>query len=157
MERWAKMEKGIIGTQVVTQIGILVNDIEKTCQKYAEFLGVENPGFKITNVYNEARTEFKGKPTAARAKLAFFKVGENLSIELIEPDHQPSTWRESLDINGEGVHHIAFVINGMKEKIINLEKNGMPLLQKGEYKDGRYAYMDCEKDLKLIVELLEND
>jgi hypothetical protein len=49
------------------------------------------------------------------------------------------------------------VINGMKEKIINLEKNGMPLLQKGEYKDGRYAYMDCEKDLKLIVELLEND
>jgi len=67
------MEKGLIGTQVVTQIGILVNDIEKTCQKYAEFLGVENPGFKITNVYNEARTEFKGKPTAARAKLAFFQ------------------------------------------------------------------------------------
>ena len=27
------MEKGIIGTQVVTQIGILVNDIEKTMPK----------------------------------------------------------------------------------------------------------------------------
>ena len=108
---------------MVTQIGILVNDIEKTSQKYADFLGVKNPGFIVTNVYEETRTEFRGKPSAARAKLAFFKVGENLSIELIEPDREPSTWRESLDKNGEGVHHIAFVIDGMKEKILTLEKN----------------------------------
>jgi catechol 2,3-dioxygenase-like lactoylglutathione lyase family enzyme len=151
------MEKGLLGTQVVTQIGILVNDIEKTTQKYADFLGVKNPGYIVTNVYEETRTEFRGKPSPARAKLAFFKVGENLSIELIEPDREPSTWRESLDKNGEGAHHIAFVIDGMKEKIMTLEKNKMPLLQKGEYKGGRYAYMDCEKDLKVIDELLEND
>ena len=151
------MEKGILGTQVVTQIGILVKDIEEASQNYADFLGVENPGFTVTNVYEEARTKFKGKPTAARSRLAFFKVGANLSIELIEPDNEPSTWRESLDKNGEGVHHIAFVINGMKDKILKLEKNNMPLLQKGEYKNGRYAYFDCMKDLKVIVELLEND
>jgi methylmalonyl-CoA/ethylmalonyl-CoA epimerase len=151
------VEKGILGTQVVTQIGILVNNIEEASQNYADFLGVENPGFVITNVYEETRTEFKGKPTPARSKLAFFKVGTNLSIELIEPDHEPSTWRESLDKNGEGVHHIAFVVNGMKDKIIKLENNNIPLLQKGEYKGGRYAYFDCLKDLKVIVELLEND
>ena len=151
------MEKGVLGTQVVTQIGILVNDIEEASQNYADFLGVENPGFTVTNVYEEARTKFKGKPTVARSRLAFFKVGANLSIELIEPDNEPSTWRESLDKNGEGVHHIAFVINGMKDKILKLEKNNMPLLQKGEYKNGRYAYFDCMKDLKVIVELLEND
>jgi methylmalonyl-CoA/ethylmalonyl-CoA epimerase len=151
------MGKGLLGTQVVTQIGILVNDIEKASQKYADFLGVKNPGYKVTDVYDQARTGFRGKPTPARSKLAFFKVGENLSIELIEPDHEPSTWRESLDKNGEGVHHIAFVIDGMKEKILTLEKNKMPLLQKGEYKGGRYAYVDCFHDLKVIVELLEND
>ena len=151
------MEKGILGTQIVTQIGILVNNIEEATQNYADFLGVDNPGFVVTNVYEEARTEFKGKSTAARSRLAFFRVGANLSIELIEPDNEPSTWRESLDKNGEGIHHIAFVINGMKDKILQLEKNNMPLLQKGEYKGGRYAYMDCMKDLKVIVELLEND
>jgi methylmalonyl-CoA/ethylmalonyl-CoA epimerase len=151
------VEKSILGTKVVTQIGILVNDINETSQQYADFLGVENPGFVITNVYDETRTEFKGLPTMARSKLAFFKVGENLSIELIEPDHEPSTWRESLDKNGEGVHHIAFVVNGMQGKILKLEKNNMPLLQKGEYKGGRYAYVDCIRNLKVIVELLEND
>ena len=33
----------------------------------------------------------------------------------------------------------------------------MQLLQKGEYTGGRYAYMDTFKELKVIVELLEND
>jgi hypothetical protein len=32
------MEKNILGTNVVTQIGILVNDIEKTAQDYADLL-----------------------------------------------------------------------------------------------------------------------
>lgn len=151
------MDKGILGTQLVTQIGILVNDIEETSQKYADFLGMDKPAIIVTDTYENARTEYRGKPVAARAKLAFFKVGQNLDIELIEPDHEPSTWRESLDKNGESVHHIAFFINGMKEKILKLEGNNMPLLQKGEYKGGRYAYMDSVKDLKVILELLEND
>ena len=81
----------------------------------------------------------------------------SLHLELIEPDHHPSTWRESLDRNGEGPHHIAFVIKGMKEKIAVLERNQMPLLQKGEYTGGRYAYVDTVRDLKVIIELLEND
>jgi pimeloyl-CoA synthetase len=33
----------------------------------------------------------------------------------------------------------------------------MPLLQKGEYTGGRYAYIDASRDLKVIIELLEND
>ena len=45
----------------------------------------------------------------------------------------------------------------MKEKISALEQEKMPLLQKGEYTGGRYAYMDSTKDLKVILELLEND
>lgn len=151
------MEKNILGTNMVTQIGILVNDIEKTSQIYADFFGVDKPGYIVTDVYEETKTEYRGNPTKARAKLAFFNVGQNLTIELIEPDHEPSTWREDLDKNGEGVHHIAFVINGMKDKILKMERNNMPLIQKGEYKGGRYAYMDTLKDLKVLVELLEND
>jgi hypothetical protein len=45
----------------------------------------------------------------------------------------------------------------MQEKIRLLEQNHMPLLQKGEYTGGRYAYIDANKDLKLTLELLEND
>jgi methylmalonyl-CoA/ethylmalonyl-CoA epimerase len=151
------MDKSILGTRIVTQVGILVNDIEKSCQDFADFLGVENPGYSITDTIDKTQAEFRGEPCEARAKLAFFPVGENLTIELIEPDETPSVWREDLDKNGEGFHHIAFVIDGMKEKVMLLERNGMPLIQKGEYTGGRYAYIDTKEKLKVLIELLEND
>jgi methylmalonyl-CoA/ethylmalonyl-CoA epimerase len=150
------MESSMLGTHVITQIGILVHDIEKTSQAYAHFFGVEKPQSVLTDAIDKAQTEHRGKPSEARAKLAFFDMG-SLQLELIEPDRHPSTWRESLDKNGEGPHHIAFVIQGMKGKIAVFERNQMPLLQKGEYEGGRYAYIDTLRDLKVIIELLEND
>jgi methylmalonyl-CoA/ethylmalonyl-CoA epimerase len=150
------VETNVLGTNVIAQIGILVNDIEKTSQAYADFFGIENPGWSLTDTVDKAETEFKGKPTEARAKLAFFDMG-SLQLELIEPDQHPSTWRDYLNQHGEGPHHIAFIIKGMKEKITLMEKNQMSLMQKGEYTGGRYAYMDTFKDLKIVLELLEND
>lgn len=151
------MNKPIIGTNVVTQIGILVHDIDKTSAEYAKFLGVDVPQWTETDIEEKAQTKYMGQPSQARAKLAFFDIGENLNLELIQPDHNPSTWRHDLDKNGEGFHHIAFVIKGMKEKIAVLKANGMQLLQTGEYEGGRYAYMDANDSLKLVMELLEND
>lgn len=150
------MVNNALGNNVITQIGLLVNDIEKTSQKYAEFFGIEKPNWFWTDTADIARTEYRGEPSEARAKLAFFDMG-SLQLELIEPDHNRSTWRESLERNGEGFHHIAFMVKGMKEKIAVLEAGGMQLLQKGEYTGGRYAYMDTFQDLKVLVELLEND
>ncbi|GEM48180.1 VOC family protein [Deinococcus cellulosilyticus] len=150
------MDRNLLGNNVITQIGILVHDIETVSQTYADFFGVEKPAWFWTDTVEKAQTEYRGNRSEARAKLAFFDMG-SLQLELIEPDEHPSTWRESLDQNGEGVHHLAFVIEGMKEKVALLEQNGMPLLQKGEYTGGRYAYIDTLKPLKVILELLEND
>jgi methylmalonyl-CoA/ethylmalonyl-CoA epimerase len=150
--------KNILGTQVVTQIGILVNDIEKTSQVYADFLGVEKPQVILTDELEKSETQYRGNPSEARSKLAFFKVGGTLELELIQPDANPnSTWREALEKNGEGVHHIAFVVEKMGEKVRLLQENGMNLVQKGEFEGGRYAYIDSTSDLKTVIELLEFD
>ncbi|MCL2200211.1 MAG: VOC family protein [Defluviitaleaceae bacterium] len=151
------MEKNLLGTNLVVQVGILVHDIEKTGAAYAAVLGMEKPSWSWTGTREEAETEYHGKPSEARAKLMFFSVGGNMTIELIEPDEHPSTWRDDLNKNGEGVHHLAFNIRGMKETVARLEANGMPLIQKGEYPGGRYAYIDSNAQLKTLVELLEND
>lgn len=149
--------ESILGTNVVTQIGLLVNDIEKTGKAFSKFLGCEYPGWNWTDPLEKAQTQYLEKPSEARAKLMFFHVGPNVDIELIEPDHEPSTWRHDLDQKGEGFHHVAFVIKGMKEKSAMLAANDMPLLQKGEYTGGRYAYHDATDTLKMVLELLEND
>jgi catechol 2,3-dioxygenase-like lactoylglutathione lyase family enzyme len=151
------MDKGILNTRVVAQVGIIVNDIEKTAKKFADFFGMEIPEISITAAYDEALTQYRRQPSEARSKLAFFHMDNGLDIELIEPDDKPSTWREFLDIHGEGIHHIAFVIKGMRDKVDKLNEIGMPMVQKGEYTGGRYAYIDATNDLKMIIELLEND
>lgn len=151
------MKKGILGTHTMAQVGLLVHDIEKSAQVYADFLGVPKPKIQVTDELDKSQAKYRGKPCPARAKLAFFDVGPGLQLELIQPDEKPSTWREDLDRKGECVHHIAFIIKGMKEKVADLGKEGMPLVQSGEYTGGRYAYIDANKDLKVLLELLEND
>jgi hypothetical protein len=152
------MDKPVLGTNLLCQVGILVNDIEKTSKDWAEFLGVEPPEIQITGEESEARTKYLGARSGARAKLAFFHAGPQVDIELIEPDKDPaSTWRHDLDANGEGFHHIAFVVKGMGEKITACETAGYKLVQTGEYSGGRYAYIDANEKLKLVLELLEND
>ncbi len=151
------MKKNILGTHNVTQIGLLVNDIEAAARSWADFLGLPVPRIVITDPQEKSRARFEGEPTRARARLAFLDIGPGMQLELIQPDEEPSTWRKDLDGKGEGVHHIALVVKGMKEKVNALEKTGLRLLQAGEYAGGRYAYLDGSKDLKVTIELLEND
>jgi methylmalonyl-CoA/ethylmalonyl-CoA epimerase len=151
------MEKNLMGTQVVTQIGILCHDIEKTAKAYAELFGVEMPDIYITDPSGIAKTVYQGEPTNARTKQVFFHVGTNVDIELLEPDMEPSTRRHDLDTYGEGVHHIAFVIDGMKQIVDKFDRNGMKEVQKGEWIGGRYSYIDSKEPLKVTLELLEID
>ena len=140
----------------VTQIGYIVKDINEARQRFAQFLAMEVPDIIVTEGYEKTQSEYRGKPSHARAKLAFFHL-ENLDIELIEPDEKPSVWREFLEEHGEGIQHLAFEIKGMKQKIELFGRDGMQLIQKGEYTGGRYAYLDTTKAINTIVELLEND
>lgn len=150
------MANSLFGTNVCVQIGILCNDIEKTTEKYAEFFGVEIPPITQTGTYEQAHTELEGKPTRARCRQSFFNVGPNIDIELIEPDQEPSVWREDLDKNGEGIHHIAFSVKDMDGCIRKAAELGYHTRQRGRWDTGHYAYVDTRDDLKLLVELLEN-
>lgn len=80
-----------------------------------------------------------------------------VDLELIEPIGEPSTWKDQLDAHGDSLHHIAFQIKGMQAKLAYLDSKGASLIQRGEYRGGRYAYVDASAQLGTILELLEND
>lgn len=147
--------KPFLDTTVVIQIGIVVRDIEQTAKDYAAFLGVPVPPIGITDAYEVSQASYHGKPTRSRAKQAFFDIGSCTQIELLEPDGEESTWREFLDTKGEGVHHIAFQIDGMEKMLQRCEDGGFPLVQKGDWETGSYAYVDTQDKLKVLTELLE--
>ena len=139
----------------VTQIGLIVNDIEHSAQVYSKIFGLPVPEIIVTDAYDKALTTFEGQASPARAKLAFFKMGQ-VSIELIEPIGEPSTWKKHLDEKGETVHHIAFQIKDTPKVVAALEEEGIPLQQQGHYTGGMYTYMDSGEKLGVCLELLEN-
>ena len=145
-----------LGTTTVTQVAIIVRDVEAKSRAWAQVLGLPVPAVIVTDPVELAQTEYRGQPSSARAKLAFFQLGQ-VSLELIEPIGGPSTWQEHLDAHGESLHHIAFQIQGIQDKLAYLDANGIPLIQRGEYTGGRYAYVDGTQALSVVLELLEND
>jgi methylmalonyl-CoA/ethylmalonyl-CoA epimerase len=149
-------KKHILGTNKMTQICIVVKDIEKCSADYAVFFGVKKPSISTTGPRDETHAEYKGAPTDARAKLAFFRF-KNITLELIEPVGGPSTWKEWLDTHGEGVHHIAFNVRDTKGKVKALADKDVNVVQRGDYRGGKYTYLDATGPLKIVLELLEND
>jgi len=85
-----------LGTTTVTQVGIIVRDIEVKARAWSEILGLPMPRIIITDPVDIAQTEHQGTRSTARAKLAFFHMGQ-VDIELIEPIGEPSTWKDHLD------------------------------------------------------------
>lgn len=150
------MADNVLGTEIVCQVGVIVEEIDRVSKAWADLLGVEVPPARLTDGEDLSHIRFRGEPTDARAKLAFFDLGQ-VQLELIEPVGGPSTWREFLDQHGQGIHHIAFRIQGMDDIIARLEARGVPPVQRGDYTGGRYGYVDGVPLLGAILELLEND
>jgi hypothetical protein len=150
------MTEPTLGNNIVIQVGIIVRDIETKARAWSEILGLPMPNIIITDTMDKTQAEYHSEPTPARAKLAFFHMGQ-LDVELIEPIDAPSTWKDQLDQHGDSLHHIAFEIKGMQEKISYLDSKGIRLVQRGEYTGGRYAYLDSIAQLGTVLELLEND
>jgi hypothetical protein len=138
------------------QIGLVVRHLEDAVQAWSHLLGVAPPDIIVTDPADLAHTEYQQRPTPARARLAFFQLGQ-VELELIEPIGEPSTWHDQLATHGPSLHHIAFEIKGMADQLLALAEHGLPLLQRGDYPGGRYAYVDGQRRFGAVVELLEND
>jgi len=149
------MGENALGTDIVTQVAIVVRDIEKASAAWAQVLGVDVPPWKATDTADVSHISYRGETTPARAKLAFFSLGQ-VSLELIEPIDAPSTWNDFLEAHGDGIHHIAFQIKGMDVVLDNLAQQDVTLVQRGDYAGGRYAYVDGQSTLGAVLELLEN-
>jgi len=145
----------IIASKKVTQVAVVVKDIDKARNAWAQILGVKAPDVSVAESHISRPTLYMGNPSDAKAKLAFFAM-DNLQIELIQPLGGKSTWQEFLDKNGEGIHHIAFQVKniGGVEKEFALLK--MPTIQQGGWDGGAYSYIDSSKEIGCILELLEN-
>ncbi len=141
--------------ETVSQVAIIVGDIDQACERYAAVFGIDKPEWFLTEAADQSGIRYKGQPTEARAKLAFIEFA-NLTLELIEPVGGPSIWRDHLDRAGDSVHHVAFNVQGMQRVVDAFAAVDVPMVQKAEYPGGRYAYLAAADKPGMDIELLEN-
>ena len=142
-----------LGDRKLAQIAFVVRDIEAAIGRWCAVLDCERPPVIVTDPGNEVNAIYRGSPTNAQAKLAFFDLG-GVQLELIEPIGTDSAWAEGLDEKGERFHHLAFWVDDMNSARTYLAEREIPEVQRGDMGSGEYAYFDGKTPLSAMIELL---
>jgi len=146
------------GFKAIVQVALVTRNIEASAQHWSALLGVEVPKIMTSRPGNEVHVIYQGKPSNARAKLAFLSAGQ-VQVELIQPLGGGSAWQQFLDEHGEGVHHIAFNVQNLAQAESEMKALGYDAIHSGRWDsdNGDYVYFDSTKALGLVVELLHGD
>lgn len=97
----------------LNHIGIAVNSIAAHRLFYEQTLGAV----------------FEGEESVAdqKVRVAFFRVGD-VRLELLEPTDPASVLQAFLDRRGEGLHHIAFTVDKLEDRIAEWKASGLRMI-----------------------------
>lgn len=143
--------------RIITQIGILTEDIQTAKTAWEKFLGLPSQQISQSDGYAQTHAVYRWEPLEGRIYQVCFNF-ENIELELIQPvGDVPSYWKECLEKNGPGIHHISFAVKNMDKCIDDCEELGIPSIQRGDFPGGRYAYLDASDSMNVVLELLEKE
>jgi len=97
----------------IDHIGIAVKDLDEQVKFYANVLGLKCSG--IEQVSDQ------------QVKVAIFPVGE-VQIELLQPTDEDSPIAKFLKKKGEGIHHIAYLVEDLEDNLKRIEEQMIPLI-----------------------------
>lgn len=130
------------------QINIVVADIEKAAEKWAELLGIEKPAINVNHLEGGDTYTYRGKPETCELLCANIEM-DGFVIELHQPIGGPSSFQEFLDKHGNGVHHIGFEVGGERDAIIaDMAEDGYDVNRTlGIYPGSSWTIVDSEDEL----------
>ena len=127
----------------VDHIGIAVHSIEEILPFYTEILKI-----KLVRI-EEVKTQF--------VKVAFLDAGET-KIELLEPTSPESVIAKYIKKNGQGIHHIALAVESISDRIVQLQENGIVMVDQHPRKGGggaEIAFIHPTSSGSVLIELCE--
>lgn len=128
----------------IEHLGIAVKSIEEALPYYEEVLGLKC--YSVEEVVDQ------------KVKTAFFKVGQT-KIELLEPTSEDSTIAKFIEKRGEGIHHIAFAVDGVSDALAEVESKGVRLIDKAPRKGAEglnIAFLHPKSTCSVLTELCED-
>ena len=86
-----------------------------------------------------------------RLKVRFVRIGAT-PLEFVQPLAEESNFKEFLESNGEGIHHICFVVDDIDKETAKLVEKGVSVTWSSETQTG----FDTRKVGNLILELKQS-
>lgn len=141
------MEKEITGRinlPPISQVGMVVKDIDKVMHFYSTTFGI-GPWEVKEGEYRKLRV--RDQYYSCKTRVARTDFGP-IELELFQVVEGRSLHSEFLDKDREGVHHFGFFVSGEeREKIIGeLSEIGINVVQAAERPTVRFAFLDTEKE-----------
>jgi methylmalonyl-CoA epimerase len=127
----------------VDHIGIAVSDLNQIIETYRTAFDLE-PDFT---------EEIKDQ----KVKVAGYDVGGS-TIEYLEPTQSDSPIAKFLKKKGNGIHHMAFRVQNLAEKLSELNKRGLRLIDElpREGAEGKkIAFLHPKSTNSILIELCE--
>jgi methylmalonyl-CoA/ethylmalonyl-CoA epimerase len=97
----------------IEHIGIAVKNLDEAIKYYENTLGLTC--YAIEEVADQ------------KVKTAFFKIGQT-KIELLESTDPEGPIGKFIEKRGQGIHHMAFATNNIKESLKEVEEKGVRLI-----------------------------
>lgn len=128
----------------IEHIGIAVNSLADAIPFYEKVFGL-----KCYNIEEVAEQ---------RVKTAFFMVGQT-KIELLESTDPEGPIGKFIEKRGEGVHHIAFAVDNLEERLKEAEALGVRLIDSAPRKGAEglsIAFLHPKSTYGVLTELCED-
>ena len=129
----------------LNHVSIAVRDIKKTLGMYRDLFGVGG-GAEVEEVADQW----------VRATLV--RVGGSL-LEFIEPTDPNGSVARFIERRGEGVHHLCFEVEDLKEKLDMLDAGGVELIDKAPRQglSGMIAFLHPRATGGVLIELVDQE
>ena len=128
----------------IEHIGIAVNSIEDALPFYEKVLGLKC--YNIEEVADQ------------KVKTAFFMIGQT-KIELLESTDPEGPVGKFIEKRGEGIHHIAFAVDNIEERLREAEEAGIRLIDNAPRKGAEglcIAFLHPKSTFGVLTELCED-
>ena len=147
-------------TWKLRHVGIPVRDLDKSLEDYRSLdLASFQPEFLIdSSKFAEYKVYGKTPDPVVKTRAALGKMGP-LGIELLQPIEGETVHKELLESTGEGIGHIAYVVDDLEAETAKLVEKGFPVILSIRAQDQTRrsaVYIDTRnKFSNLIIELIQ--
>ncbi len=145
----AEMKSGPFA--VLHQVAAVVTDMDKAVEHYA-WLGIgpfKPMKIEITDKW------VRGTPVQLKTKALITQLGP-LEFELLQPVEGPSVYWEYLKrTGGEGLHHLGFFLENIKEETEKLLKKGVKPTQQGRGPSDAFDYFETDEIGGVVLEFVK--